>query len=716
MLIEAIPQTLVGSSRFRASYNVVQINRQVYSILDTDLIVDAEVRNRNPVSQGTIISRATMVTTPSVILGPRVNYVYAYSTLSSRFNWTLKECHTQLVYQIRRMSTIYPEGHDIRFEISDGFVYNSNIACFSKPQVVYRFRVPYYGEMTVDSPLDMEFLYTRIRNPGLLEQISQFEPMFCRAVKNATFVTIHFPWSDFIGFRPLVNKKFTSTISSLTLVDPRGIIVRLGKSNQQAQSNFEIISTTYPNLYWKGTKRGFRSNMAAAFSTSIKLPAIVPAYGTWTTSASNLYNNTRRRSFASTIDRVQSSVNQTPTRIRFSKSTQSSAASSYFDFSNTKSNKNFNSTMSSSSSIAAKLSSRPYLDYDTYQATIPNVSKTMPTFVTDTEGIAAVLLSTPGTYTGQTVNVRWHMFDPNTLAFTRELVAPAGYWSGNFLFGRVNRSRTSGYSAGANANYIAIRHRYQNSTAPHIVIWDRTDYSTRVLSPSLTNQILHSVFIGTQGLALLKAGLNGVHPYTLEIYNLSDLSLVSSTTFPWTFDVLTEVIETNLKGQFYIPGRHLIDNGNTTQLDPVTGYRKSDQVIIYDLNNMTTSTRYFHSLVYTCYLGSNEIISATGTVNTPTYYKMNLDGTNIQTITGINYPMYGITDNYIFTRQDTSYPNYQQTIVVWDKNTFSRVQNIQVGNQVGTLWYPIIQGQDEYILKVDSNLVNSGEMYKNDGN
>jgi len=721
MLVEAIPQNLVGSSRFRVSYNVVQINRQVYSILDTDFIVDAEVRNRNPVSQGTITSRATMVTTPSVILGPRVNYVYAYSTLNTSFNCTLKECHTQLVYQIRRMSTIYPEGHDIRFEISDGFVYNSNIACFSKPQVVYRFRVPYYGEMTVDSPLDMEFLYTRIRNPQLIMNQSQFEPIFCRATKNATFVSIHFPWSEFIGFRPKVDKKYTGTLSSAYDILPRGTILRLMKSNQQAQANFEMISTTYPNLYWKGTKRGFKSTLAAAFTTNIKLPYKVPAFGTWTTLASNVYNNTRRRSFQSTIDRAQTSVSQTPTRVRFSKSTQSSVTTSVWDFSNVKYGRKGESTMSSSSSIAAKLSSRPYLDYDTYQGVIPNVTTTYTTYVNDSLGIASVMTSDVNPYSSQVPTTKYHMFDPNTLSFVRELTMPSGYWGGPIYFS-VPITRTFGYNAGISSNYIAFRASYQNSSTPQIVIWDRSNYSTRTMSVSLTNQVLHSLYVGDQGLAILKASSQGLSPFVLEIYRLSDLSLYSTTTLTWSFDVLTEVIQTNHRGHLYIPGRFFVTGASLSEIDPDTGYGKGFNQVLYNLNNLTIRKNVVNgSHAYAATLGPTDLYAWDYSSGFLKFKKYNISGAAVEIPTPVDITTFGsvgndriigITNNYVFTRSTA--PNLK-IISVWNKNNnYNIEQRIQDSQNIETSLFPVIQGDDEYISQIGQGY--RSQMYKNDGN
>lgn len=91
------------------------------------------------------------------------NYVRTSSALTTTAQKELKEAFAQ-IWRIPNMGIPYIEGHDIQYEITEGYVYNEDMECYSEAKVLYTFHVPHLFEADLNTSVVYQNLDdTRIR-------------------------------------------------------------------------------------------------------------------------------------------------------------------------------------------------------------------------------------------------------------------------------------------------------------------------------------------------------------------------------------------------------------------------------------------------------------------------------------------------------------------------------------------------------------------------
>jgi len=78
------------------------------------------------------------------------NYVRTSSALTTTAQRELKEAFAQ-IWRIPNMGIPYIEGHDIQYEITEGYVYNEDMECYSEAKVLYTFHVPHLFESNLNT-------------------------------------------------------------------------------------------------------------------------------------------------------------------------------------------------------------------------------------------------------------------------------------------------------------------------------------------------------------------------------------------------------------------------------------------------------------------------------------------------------------------------------------------------------------------------------------
>ena len=132
------------------------------------------------------------------------NYIRTTSILTTTAQRELKETFAQ-IWRIPNMGIPYIEGHDIQYEITEGYVYSEDMECYSESKVLYTFRVPYLGNVQISDNITMDFV-----NEGI-NKISFGQSLL--ALQNGLIVT---PF-DFDKTSGLVLGEFSISDTSLRI-------------------------------------------------------------------------------------------------------------------------------------------------------------------------------------------------------------------------------------------------------------------------------------------------------------------------------------------------------------------------------------------------------------------------------------------------------------------------------------------------------------------
>ena len=113
--------------------------------------------------------------------------------LESEAQFKLSEYYAQ-IWRIKDMQTPYIEGHTIRYELTDGYVFNQDMECYSKPQTLFTFNVPFVAGATFNTNINQNAIMTRVRffESDLDSQIT----LFARGNYNyGRFASLLFPYA-----------------------------------------------------------------------------------------------------------------------------------------------------------------------------------------------------------------------------------------------------------------------------------------------------------------------------------------------------------------------------------------------------------------------------------------------------------------------------------------------------------------------------------------
>lgn len=155
--------------RFRVEAKKNPIYKNADALLSSLIVSSIEALKYREIklASADLLSIADLNTTPEV-------YVQGYSAMTSTITFDQKECY-EFIYNIRRMSTPYVEGRTYSYRLTDSFVYDSESECYSKPQTIYQFRVPYTGRSNLQVNNSINFNIQRIRlGPASLNSSSSF--------------------------------------------------------------------------------------------------------------------------------------------------------------------------------------------------------------------------------------------------------------------------------------------------------------------------------------------------------------------------------------------------------------------------------------------------------------------------------------------------------------------------------------------------------------
>lgn len=150
---------IVSSSRFRA-FGYINANFVINDA--TDLFTTASTSIAGTQFRAARLAQANLssivtfsVTTSAATL--------ATANISSANTFNVKEFYAQ-IWNFRKMNTNYIEGHTIRYELTDGYVYDTTSQCYSKPKVLLTYKVPYLGYAENSSNFTQSSSAQRLRN------------------------------------------------------------------------------------------------------------------------------------------------------------------------------------------------------------------------------------------------------------------------------------------------------------------------------------------------------------------------------------------------------------------------------------------------------------------------------------------------------------------------------------------------------------------------